>query len=806
MYRTFRYSYRGTGFLLLLAVFFAYALPAVPTKEEARRYQALLDLTNDFVVMCVAAHPDDEDGQTLTYLRKKLGVETIVVVASRGEGGQNEIGPELYKDLGIIRTHEMDAAGKINGAKYFNLNNIDFGFSKSADEAIERWGWDPGLRNLVKLIRRHKPNIIITHHDKVSGHGHHQVTGRWVEEAFDLAADEEFYIPYNIDGDNMPAWQASHMFVRTRNPDDIFATVISTPVGETDPFYEETYANIARRGLAQHRSQGMDKIRSGGPPRRGGQGTQYKLIKSAPGMSTPQHTLLDDIPNNSPYAGRNFLRMSDDALLEMFESERSKYFSAVETASHSRLLQDRYQMAHAAVAGARLLLSVTNDQVTSGEEFIVQAILETGRLTPSGVIVECIAGSKNKNWTLLSSSSKSMSGPGTAEFRFSAPENDSFTVPHSDYYYGFDSNLPVPQFPFRASIHYGKDQRHSEETGQWLSVDAEMFVDYLPVAEIKSVSKSSLASPVGRPVLFELEIRNNSPETVHRRLQVTVHDGWELINNPGSVSVSPHSTKTVPLKLKHPDDLLPGDYSIPVTFGAKPSAQTSFILRKIDVQVAPDLLVGLVKSYDNTLEQALEQLGVAYALLDEGELTSGDLNRFDTILLDIRAYLVRDDLVKNNRRILEYVHAGGHVICMYNKTFEWNQQAGEENYAPYPIQLGRQRVTREDAPVGILMPEHPLFKYPNTITDEDWEDWVQERGLYFPADVPDDYLRLLSSRDPAETPLRNGHLIAQYGKGTYLYTSYVWYRQLKVLIPGGVRNFANMISLPGAVAAGFSMP
>jgi hypothetical protein len=156
--------------------------------------------------------------------------------------------------------------------------------------------------------------------------------------------------------------------------------------------------------------------------------------------------------------------------------------------------------------------------------------------------------------------------------------------------------------------------------------------------------------------------------------------------------------------------------------------------------------------------------------------------------------------------MLEYVHNGGHVICMYNKTFEWNQPESAENYAPYPIRLGRDRVTRETAPVRILLPGHPLFRYPNAITDADWDGWVQERGLYFPDSAADAYVRLLSSQDPTESPLRDGHLIAQYGKGTYLYTSYVWYRQMKVLVPGGIRNFANMLSLPKAAVAGFAMP
>jgi hypothetical protein len=182
---------------------------------------------------------------------------------------------------------------------------------------------------------------------------------------------------------------------------------------------------------------------------------------------------------------------------------------------------------------------------------------------------------------------------------------------------------------------------------------------------------------------------------------------------------------------------------------------------------------------------------VAYEPLDAEALEFGDLSRFDTIVVDLRAYLVRPDLVAHNGRLLEWVRRGGHLIVMYQKVFEWRPE-----FAPYPLVIGRERVTQEEAPVVVLEPNHPLFTFPNAIGPQDWEGWVQERGLYFAHEWSSEYVPLLASHDAGEPSLRGGHLFARYGKGSYLYTGYVWYRQLRAGVPGAFRLLANMLSYP----------
>jgi hypothetical protein len=238
----------------------------------------------------------------------------------------------------------------------------------------------------------------------------------------------------------------------------------------------------------------------------------------------------------------------------------------------------------------------------------------------------------------------------------------------------------------------------------------------------------------------------------------------------------------------YPDQNSPdGDYRI--VLHAHDAADTVTV-RKFGVQVAQNLTVGVIKSYDNTVEGALQELGTNFKLLDEKDL-QGDLQNFASVIVDIRAYLVRDDLKRNNARLLEYVRNGGNLIVMYQKDFDWKSE-----YAPYPLKISRLRVVDETAPIRVLVPDHPLFSFPNKISPVDWDGWVQERGLYFPIEYSKDYLELLSCNDPDEKPLTGGYLIAHSGKGTYIYTSYVWYRQWKEAHPGSLRNLANMICLP----------
>src|SRR6267143_2905179 len=235
--------------------------PITPAIHKAELHQALLDLTNPFTVMCVAAHPDDEDGTTLTMLRRKFGVHTVSLFSTYGEGGQNAVGPQLYEELGEIRARETMAAARIQGSEPYFLGLKDFGYSKAADEAFRIWGHDEALRRMVLKIRELRPDVIITNHDTISGHGHHQATGRLVLEAFDVAADPKRFPAQLKDG--VQPWQVKRIFIRegfgnspTGQKPESEGGLVTIDPNEKDPIRATSYAEQALQALQKHKTQG----------------------------------------------------------------------------------------------------------------------------------------------------------------------------------------------------------------------------------------------------------------------------------------------------------------------------------------------------------------------------------------------------------------------------------------------------------------------------------------------------------------------------------------------------------------------
>jgi hypothetical protein len=285
---------------------------------------------------------------------------------------------------------------------------------------------------------------------------------------------------------------------------------------------------------------------------------------------------------------------------------------------------------------------------------------------------------------------------------------------------------------------------------------------------------------------FQFTVHNYFNNKTAGRIDLDLPQGWNATSADFVIDKEDGEAKgelTVYPDKNSPD----GDYQIVLHAHA---ATDTVLVRKFNVATAKNVDVGVVKSYDNTVESALSELGVRYKLLDEKDF-QGDLQKYTSVIIDIRAYLVRQDLKKDNPLLLEYVKKGGNLIVMYQKDFEWKSE-----YAPYALGISHLRVVDETAPIRVLVPDHPLFNYPNKITASDWDGWVQERGLYFPNEYSAEFLELLSCNDPDEQPLKGGYLVAHYGKGTYIYTSYVWYRQWKEVHPGALRNLANMICLP----------
>jgi len=671
-------------------------------------------------IMNLSAHPDDEDGSTLAYYRYKYGVKVYSVCFTRGEGGQNEIGPELYADLGVLRTAETERAARIIGSEVYFLNFPDFGFSKTAKETFEFWGKDNTIARLVYIIRKLKPEVLFTNHDSVSGHGNHQAVGIAALQAFSLAADPSYH-PEQLKEPGVSLFQPKKLFMRIfLQRDSLLKADVVNAVSADTLLIGKTAVQLAMEALAQHRTQGMDKVIASGRFARFFDSTRYVLVRSS----------------------------------GTFANVRNDFLGGLHTPDETRL----------PLVPAKPALTVTlSDSIVVRNQKFTLEIKEAAPVADLAVSLSLPEG-----WT-----SRTLDDRGKNSYEITVASGARFTFPKVRHLYETYQTLPL----ITVGASFEKDGKRVSET-------IPVFADVAPLQTI------TLASQVFRitdePLKIPFSVKNYFPNKSAGRVHLSIPNGWDALNAEFVIgredSVYTDSVTVIP-----PRSLAEGTYPVRVFIDGDTATAA---VKKFDVAVAPRLNIGVIQSYDDVFSKTLGDLKVAHRLLGENDLSSGDLHSYTAIIIDIRAYLFRPDLVKNYARLLEYVKNGGTLIVMYQRIEEWKPE-----YAPYPFAISRNRITVESAPVAVLKPENTLFNYPNRIDSTAWNDWVQERSLYMPANVPAQYDKLVSSSDPGETPLDTGLLLAKYGEGNYLYTAYVWYRELKEVNKGAFLMFANMISL-----------
>jgi len=789
---------------LWLIVFLALLLIVSPSHSEpdkAELHQALLDLTNPWTVMCVAAHPDDEDGSTLTVLRRKYGVHTVSLFSTFGEGGQNAVGPELYEELGVIRARETMAAAEVQGSEPHFLGFRDFGFSKSAEETFRAWGERELLRRMVLQIRLLRPDVIITNHDTTSGHGHHQATGRMILQAFDAAADPKQF-PEQLA--QAGPWQVQRLFVRSRGQAEATAQVFTIDPNENDPVRGVTYAQQALAGLQKHATQGPWPRTV---PPGGARQIRYSLVKqaaSAPALPANAKTPLDGLTLPEAVAaklagptleGKPLAELADrrlEVLVALLNAKRRGTFTApkevVDTDPHRfKLMSSRLDNAVAVASGASVGLSPEGVALVPGEEAQLAAVVANAGAAEIQIKQLRFRGLGAD--TRLNTAEKVIPGTeASAEVKVNVPKTASLTVPSSEHLY--DGRL------------FGEPLRVEAELsieGVSFTIENETRREVAPAVEIVKVEPSPYVSTPAtsqKPLDFRVTLKNHLRTDFHGLLRVSgqsLETGREINLHPDETASSNIVVRTaLPLTGRTQGSNVAITVDLPIP--KEPIAKRDVPLVYAEAVVVNGRKVGYLPSYDETLQRALTALGVDAKQLTVDEIAKSDLSVFNTIIIDNRGYDAHQDLIAINNRLLKFVEDGGTLLVFYHKTNEWNPNDKRPQLAPYPILLGDERVTDEDAPVIFLQPRHPLLNFPNRITQKDFANWIQERGLYFPREWDQHYTAVLATGDKGEPQLKGGLLVAPYGRGNYIYTSFVWYRQLREGLPGGYRMFANLIS------------
>lgn len=808
--------------------------------DAAQLYQSLLDLQSPWTVMCVAAHPDDEDGATLTVLRRKYGAHTVTVFSTYGEGGQNATGPELYEELGAIRARETGEAARIQGSEPYFLGLQDFGFSKSSAEAFRFWGHEEALRRMVLKIRQLRPDVIITNHDTVTGHGHHQATGILILEAFDAAADPKRFPEQLRDG--VSVWQAQRLFVRfqfegsgskaAEDEAEREGRIVSINRSDRDAMRGKTYAEQALSALQRHASQGPwpQTVPSGWVST-----IRYRLARSAKDAAPlPKNaeTFLDGLrlPDKltaelMPPPVKTLLSLysanahDDNNLLNALISARKDglFNQSTDASDRARfqLMTERLNRALVAASGIKATLTPRNDVLIPGTTTNVSLVISNEGKTSAQI--------RGINLRGLQQSSNKLSFPQTlapgktvnVELQTSTPRTATISVPHAEHLY--DGKLLGEELAASVNIELG---------GATFPVEATTRIDVAPAVEIAAITPSTLVltpatpglatsssglNPIansGAHTLFTLRLINHQNEPFKGEILVGGQPA-KIAQRGEEITLAANESRDVRVQrdggftllqdsVKGSAHPIPNVLTFSVVEAGKSTPITQRRVRVVwsDARVAPNLRVGYVRSVDDTLRNALGALGVEATELKVSDISANDLQSYQAIIIDNRGYQAHPELVAANSRLLDYVQKGGTLIVFYHRTNEWNPDAqrNRPQLAPYPIMLGNSRVTDETANIEFSEPQHPLLNYPNKITPEDFAGWIQERGLYYPETWDKQYSAPLSAHDEGEKPLGGGLLAASYGRGRYIYTSMVWYRQLRAGIPGAFRVLANMIS------------
>jgi LmbE family N-acetylglucosaminyl deacetylase len=828
-------------------------------------------------VLYTGAHPDDENNSLLAYLGRSVFARTAYLSITRGDGGQNRIGPELFEALGVIRTEELLAARRVDGAEQFFTRAYDFGFSKSADETLAKWGHEEILEDMVRVIRTFQPDVIISRFSGTpsDGHGHHQAAGILTREAFAAAGDPHRFPQLIAEG--LQAWKAGKLFWnRFRTPRGSTPAEgsggVTVDLGAYSPLLEKTYDQLGVEARNLHRSQLNPRLPRYEEYLEGfrrldveGSGSSTDLFD---GMDFTLVRVADFVREGSPERDRLRAELREIQSVAAAAAERFRPRDPPTVMpllwrgyEHIRRLRETLRswgLDTLATNWIDCALSVKEQDFRTALERSLGLEIEavaaspnavSGGILPVGVsvinhsslpvVLESVHLQASAGWRVAPPPfQKTLLAPQQAvelAFQVTIPADAALTQPYwlQSPRVGDRFSVTDPKLlgsPFAPPLLDTSLRWRIQEDGFSGDVDSERVVEF-PLAgrgfgdvrePIRVVPELSVAleppiliAPMREQALqkqVSVTILGNVAGDAVLRLQVPA--GWTVEPAEHRIALAAAGQEaTRRFAVRIPALAAEGSFPIQAVadFQGKrfwrgyriieyPHIRSHLLYRDavthveaFKVDTAPDLKVGYVMGAGDAVPNAIEQLGIGVSLLSAEDLASADLGRYDTIVVGVRAYELRPDLVANQQRLVDYVREGGTLIVQYQTV-----EANSVTFAPYPARLSRDRVVDETAPVTILEPGHTIFRWPNRITEQDFDGWIQERGLYFLDQWDERFVPLLESHDTGEPPRRGGMVMATYGKGKYVYTGYAWFRQLPAGVPGAFRIFANLISLPRA--------
>ncbi len=761
-----------------------------------------------------AAHPDDENTRLIAYLANDRKYRTAYLSLTRGDGGQNLLGTEQGIELGLIRTQELLAARSIDkGEQYFSAA-YDFGFSKTHDETFSFWKKEDILREAVYMIRKLQPDVIINRFppDSRGGHGHHQASAILAKEAYEAAADPNRF-PEQLK--DLKPWKAKRLVWNTANFGGMNNTSdeqLKVVLNDYNPLLGYSYGEISAMSRSQHKSQGF------GSAANRGKTTEY--FDHVAGEKANQD-LFDGINTSWERLGEP---------VKNIETKIQTIQNSFDINHPEKSIKDLVAL-HAMVKA--LKPSVYRDRKIKDIEDII--------LSSAGIVAESIAAKPNyvvnqtfpvnneiiKRAADVSVKLISIDGKQLAE---ALPANETKKYPsekkiaHWTQPYWLEKPNSLGKFDIEDSNFGNPENTDNPHTsfvidvdGLAISIDKPVeyrFVDpvqgeiYQPVsispALTATISSSQALLQTGDKKTISLTITNNSDQAQKAELSFKQSDGLNISPKEAALDIPEHGIVVKTFEISNPKNTASSEIQ-PLLNG-----EPVYGFKRIAYQHIPDITwfpainlkvkaleinnplkkIGYIHGAGDLVPTALENIGIQVDLLNSDLLASTNLKQYDAIIIGIRAYNVSPNANQWIPILLNYAEQGGTVLAQYNV----NSRMSTNKFGPYPFEINRERVTEEDAKVTFTDPNDPILNYPNKITDRDFEGWVQERGLYFATNISPEYRTPLSMADKNEEQNKGSLLVANYGKGKFVYAPLAFFRQLPAGVPGATRLFVNLLA------------
>ncbi|MBO2009027.1 PIG-L family deacetylase [Hymenobacter negativus] len=845
-------------------------------------------------VMYIAAHPDDENTRLIAYLANERLLETSYLSCTRGDGGQNLIGPELREGLGVIRTQELLAARRLDGGRQFFTRANDFGFSKTSDETFHIWDKEQVLADMVWVIRQRRPDVLITRFppDARAGHGHHQASAILAAEAFDAAGDPQRF-PEQLQ--YVPAWQPKRLLWNTGSffvkPGENMDGYLKLDAGGYNALLGKSYGEIAALSRSQHRSQGMGSAAQRGEaleyfqPVKGEKATNDlfegvdQTWNRVPGGAAVGKLIEEVIRKYDPsnpsasVAGLEELQKELSNLEQLSHPSSSK--ASPEGLYWARTKQEELTTIKQAATGLYAEATVAESTIVAGQPATVNVdivnrsavVQELTGINATGLEVEPdtalhitqVRPGEAKRIVLRAKVSATITNSQPYWLRergtvgmYMLPEQFPKGRQNIPVYPQGSSDVSEPDFschirlirPSRirkkarpVAVRYPLPEReliglaeNSPVASLSVQVKGDSFNSiFLPVQykhtdpvlgelyqPLAVVPPVAVNLPAARAYVFADAQPKTVPVTlkagragVAGTLALTLPAGWTSTPARQSFALAAKDAEqTIEFRVQPGPGAAPGKTELRAVATVDGQAysrglqtiqyphiptQTLFPdavapLVKLDLQRGKARNVAYLMGAGDEVPEALRQIGYTVTLLEPKDLTAATLKQYDALVVGIRAYNTVDRLKTQQPEILRYIEQGGNVVVQYVV----NRGTVLPDIGPYPLTLSSDRVTVEDAPVTLT--KHPLLAAPNKITAQDFHGWVQEQGLYYPSKWDPKYQPVISSSDPGEAAKESAILVADYGKGHFIYTGLSLFRELPAGVPGAYRIITNMIS------------